>query len=41
MITLVANRNPRATRPWLWDLLLVVITVSPWVVFVWLLWPRR
>ena len=39
MITLVANRNPRATRPWLWDLLLVVITVSPWVVFVWLFGP--
>lgn len=31
----------RARTDWRWELLFVLLTVGPWVVLVWLLWPRR
>ena len=34
-------QHQRARTDWRWEILFVLLTVGPWVVLVWLLWPRR
>jgi hypothetical protein len=39
MMLLVTSGIPGTTRKWFSEVLFLVITVGPWVVMVWLLWP--
>jgi hypothetical protein len=39
MATLIEFRKPK--RGWLWNVLFFVLTLSPWVLFLWLLLPTR
>lgn len=42
MILLVKLGDPgRGRKQWISYLPFVVLTVGPWVLMVWLLWPRR
>jgi hypothetical protein len=34
-------QSQRARTDWRSEILFVLLTVGPWVVLVWLLWPRR
>lgn len=34
-------QGQRARTDWRSDILFLLLTVGPWVVLVWLLWPRR
>jgi hypothetical protein len=40
-VTLVGKGTPRRNTPLLMELLFLLITVGPWVLMTWLLWPRR
>jgi hypothetical protein len=31
----------RGRKRWLSDLAFLAITVAPWVILIWLMWPRR
>jgi hypothetical protein len=42
MMMLVSIGGPRPGRNrWLSELAFLVLTVGPWLVMIWLLWPRR
>jgi hypothetical protein len=39
MATVIEFRKPK--RGWRWNVLFFVLTLSPWGLFLWLLWPTR
>ncbi len=41
MMLLVSTGYPRRKRRLVSELPYLLLTVGPWVVFIWLLWPRR
>ena len=42
MILLVRTEGPRHGRKrWLSEITFLVLTLGPWVVMIWLVWPRR
>jgi len=40
MMMLVGMWSPGTKRRWLLGLLFLILTVGPWIVLIWLIWPR-
>lgn len=41
MVALVVGPVGLPRKRWLANALFLLVTISPWIVFVWLVWPRR